>query len=138
LRRIRLTGTYTVIDVRARVAASRRASQKLHSAALEEFDFTTMIPYEPGQLADWPAETYEVSLEAAVVTARTIALPAIRAEVEMERYSFFVFRSSFKGSMMTNTAFLSSRITPRRPVSGTSRWNVSVPPSASARATVAL
>ena len=78
------SGTCAVTEVRACVPASSRAAQKLLSSALEEFDFTAVVPYQPGQLADWPAETYQVNLETAALTARSTALPAIRAEVEMQ------------------------------------------------------
>jgi hypothetical protein len=47
-----------------------------------EFAVSAIVPCEAGHLADWPAETYQVSLETAAVSARRMALAAIRTDVE--------------------------------------------------------
>ena len=78
-----VSGTYAVIDLRTLVPATDRLpSGSLSAEALDGFDLDASTTYQPALLAGWPAETYEVSLEAAAQRARTVALPRLRAEVK--------------------------------------------------------
>jgi hypothetical protein len=61
------------------------AAQRLHpveSRALDDFNLSALVPYDPQYLVDWPAETYRLTLDEAAVVARRQALPPLRALVE--------------------------------------------------------
>ena len=75
-----MSGSYVVVDCFVRVAAGRGLTNS-PTAIVDEFDVGTLVPYDPQQLADWPAETYAISLEDAAVAARQRALAKLRPEV---------------------------------------------------------
>ncbi|MGH9174279.1 MAG: hypothetical protein ACRD1H_07970, partial [Vicinamibacterales bacterium] len=78
-----VSGTYTVIDLRTSVLATDRLPPHTRSGeAVEAFDPAGLTAYDPALLAGWPAEAYQVSLEAAAQLARTAALPRLRGEVK--------------------------------------------------------
>jgi DNA-directed RNA polymerase subunit RPC12/RpoP len=76
-----VSGTHTVVEVRTCVPAGRHRPEACGSSMIGEFDWRSQVPYQPGLLASWPAETYQVSLDAAIVTARKDAIALIRLEV---------------------------------------------------------
>jgi hypothetical protein len=59
------------------------ASRKFANLAGEfrHYRLDGLVPYEPGYLADWPAETYQISTAAASLTARKLAYGRARQEV---------------------------------------------------------
>jgi DNA-directed RNA polymerase subunit RPC12/RpoP len=76
-----VSGTYTVVEVRTCVPAGRHGPAAWSSSMIEAFEWRSQVPYQPSLLASWPAETYQVSLDAATVTARKAAIALIRSEV---------------------------------------------------------
>jgi len=59
------------------------ASRKFASLAAElrHYRLNELVPYDPGYLADWPAETYQLSIADASLTARRVAYARARQEV---------------------------------------------------------
>lgn len=54
------------------VPASNTLLQEL-AAAVGSFHLDRLVPYDPGYLADWPAETYDISVADASIKARAKA-----------------------------------------------------------------
>lgn len=61
------------------VPASRKFSNL--AEAFEKCDLKKVVPYEPGYLADWPAETYQVAVSDASLLARKRAVELARQQV---------------------------------------------------------
>lgn len=59
---------FMYFDDVATPATARRG--KIITQAVNAFDFTQLIPYDPRYLADWPAERYKIKLSDAAVQAR--------------------------------------------------------------------
>ncbi len=51
---------------------------------LDEFDLTGLVPYDPGYLADWPAETYQIAATDAAMSARWKAIESAQGRVAEE------------------------------------------------------
>jgi hypothetical protein len=59
------------------VPASRIVPQKW-AVRLHEYNLDALVPYEPSYLADWPAESYQISLSDASLDARQLVLTKTR------------------------------------------------------------
>ncbi len=79
------TGQDAVLYNRILVPASNHFSGEWRGE-YERFDFSGLQPYDPAYLADWPAETYRISLADASLNARLQALDRGRDEVSL-RYA---------------------------------------------------
>jgi len=77
-----VSDTYTVVEAMACVPAGRRFPEAFHTSMLAAYDWASMVPYDARLLADWPAETYQVSLETAAAAGRRAVTPSIRSEVQ--------------------------------------------------------
>jgi hypothetical protein len=75
-----VTGRWPVSGCSVLVAASERLPAARHGA-MDAFDLDRLVPYDPRYLADWPAETFRVSLEEAAVAARRKAVSRLHAHV---------------------------------------------------------
>ncbi len=62
------------------VPASHALPKSL-AGVMEEFDFKQVMPYDPVYLADWPAETYEISVSDASLVARHRTFTEARAAI---------------------------------------------------------
>jgi DNA-directed RNA polymerase subunit RPC12/RpoP len=79
-RQARYSGTEPVLmhDV---LAPGDRLPEPAPEAAVDGFDLKGLVPYDVHYLADWPAETYTVSVSDASLAARTHALRRARAGI---------------------------------------------------------
>jgi hypothetical protein len=66
-----------------RVPAGRKLAESL-AKELDEFDLRGLVNYDPRYLADWPAETYSVSLADASLVARRQTLAQVRRRIELD------------------------------------------------------
>jgi uncharacterized CHY-type Zn-finger protein len=62
------------------VPASHALPKSL-AGIMEEFDFEQVMPYDPAYLANWPAETYEISVSDASLVARHRTFTEARATI---------------------------------------------------------
>jgi tetratricopeptide (TPR) repeat protein len=79
----RVSGSRAVLDLHSLVCATNRIPETLHQC-LDEFDLTGLVPYDTRYLADWPAETYGITLENASLIARRIALAKFRTKAQAD------------------------------------------------------
>lgn len=77
------TGTQPVLHADVRVLASRKLPGPL-APIVDTYDTGALAPYDPRYLADWPAETYEISVSDASLTARQIALGRTRGQLDTD------------------------------------------------------
>ena len=77
----RISGSWPVLDDHALVRATTSLPETLHES-LDGFDLGGLLPYDGRYLADWPAETYDITLEDASRMARRIVLATIRTKVQ--------------------------------------------------------
>jgi hypothetical protein len=63
------SGSYPIFYDDVLVPASHRLSSHL-AQELNHFQLSALVPYDPGYLADWPAEIYQVSVADASLAAR--------------------------------------------------------------------
>jgi hypothetical protein len=63
------------------VAASHTLSATL-TAEINQFPLDRLAPYDPRYIADWPAETYQISVCDASLVARWCALAKARPQIE--------------------------------------------------------
>lgn len=63
------------------MCATSSLPETLHES-LDGFDLGRLLPCDGRYLADWPAETYDITLEDASRIARRIALATIRTKVQ--------------------------------------------------------
>lgn len=75
------TGSYLVGENDIHIVASHTLSAQL-TREMETSLIDRLVPYDPGYLADWPAETYQVTLGDASLVARTRALAHARPRIE--------------------------------------------------------
>jgi hypothetical protein len=78
-----VSGSRAVLDLHSLVCATNRIPETLHQC-LDEFDLTGLVPYDTRYLADWPAETYGITLENASLIARRIALAKFRTKAQTD------------------------------------------------------
>ena len=64
------------------VVPASRALPAVLSDEVEIFDLSQLVAYDPAYLANWPAETYQVSLSDASLAARWRALQRLRRDAE--------------------------------------------------------
>ena len=74
------TGVKTVHRDDLPIPASHALPRSL-AGVVDEFRFEKVIPYDPAFLADWPAETYEISVSDASLVARNRAFTEARKTV---------------------------------------------------------
>lgn len=74
------TGSELVLENDVLVPA-RRAPPQGFERLLEGFNPSALTSYDPAFLADWPAETYDVSVSDAALAARAQTLARVRARV---------------------------------------------------------
>ncbi len=77
----RSSGSWPVIDDHALVCATTSLPETLHES-LGGFDLGRLLPYDGRYLADWPAQTYDITLEDASRIARRIVLATIRTKAQ--------------------------------------------------------
>jgi len=58
------------------------------SNRLRHYDLDQLVPYDPAYLADWPAESYQISLSDASLEARSMVLEQARSAVKNKIPSF--------------------------------------------------
>jgi hypothetical protein len=68
------------------VPASKRLSKDC-LAELYRYDLEGLVTYDPGYLADWPAETYQIEVGDASLDARQMALEIERRSIQ-DKFSF--------------------------------------------------
>jgi hypothetical protein len=76
------TGSYPVFQNDVLVSASHTLPAEL-AEELDHFQLDELIPYDPGYLADWPAEIYQVSVSDASLVARRKAWREARRAVSV-------------------------------------------------------
>jgi DNA-directed RNA polymerase subunit RPC12/RpoP len=74
-----VSGRHAVMQM-ALVPAARELPPDL-AAVVDGFRLEDAAAYDPRYLADWPAETYEISVSDASLEARRIALARLRADI---------------------------------------------------------
>jgi hypothetical protein len=78
-----VSGELTLLERHALVCATAPLPATLQPL-LESFDLTKLVPYDPKFLADWPAETYRLTLDEATISARRVAIAAIKESAPEE------------------------------------------------------
>ena len=79
-RLVQTSGEYPVLDQVALVCATPRLPEPLPHM-VDEFDLSALTPYDPRQLAGYPAATYQITLDEASTVGRQKALKALRPAV---------------------------------------------------------
>ena len=74
---------YPVIINDVPIPASRKLSAPF-VRLIPTFDLKSVKPYDPGYLADWPAELYDVPMADASLDARGVALTRIKHEMTLQ------------------------------------------------------
>lgn len=82
-----MSGLELAVEGDVLVPASHSIPEKfLYSK--DQYDFTQLIPYDPAYLADWPAETYQISLSEASLEARSRVLEKALTAVKNKIHAF--------------------------------------------------
>lgn len=76
-------GSELVYEKDLPVAASHTLSTTL-TESIDEFSLDHLAPFDPQYLADWPAETYQISVSDASLVARTRILAKMQPQVQAD------------------------------------------------------
>ena len=74
-------GAHAVFENDMPVAASHTLSSSL-AEEISQFPLDQLMPYDAGYIADWPAETYQISVSDASLVARWRTLDKVRPPIE--------------------------------------------------------
>ncbi len=78
----RITDRYPVILNDLSIPANHKKTTQVFVKMIPSFDLTSLVPYDPRYLADWPAEVYDISMADASLEARDQAYNRLKAEMQ--------------------------------------------------------
>ena len=92
-RLVHVSDRYPVMEAGIPIPASRKLSSPF-VRLIGTFDLKEVKPYEPGYLADWPAELYDVPMADASLDARSATFANLKKELPSRLFPLHLNSSS--------------------------------------------